>query len=59
MTGFAAKASTYSQGFAGGLNVRGENISVNRPGKVFWVGDGDTAGNTPSYPNRKTPSDGG
>ena len=56
MTGFNAKPSTFSQGFGGGLNVRGVNIGVNQPGKTFWVGDGDTAGNTPSFPNRKTPS---
>ena len=58
MTGFPAKMSTYKQGFGGGLTVRDSTIAVNHPGKIFWVGDGDTAGNTPSYPNRKTPSDG-
>lgn len=58
MTGFDAKASTYQQGFAGGLNLRGVNVDASHPGKVFYVADGDTAGSTPAYPNRKTPSDG-
>lgn len=58
MTGKVANMSTYSQGFEGGLNVRGENLALTHPGKVFWVGDGDTAGASGAYPNRKGASDG-
>ena len=49
--------STYQQGFAGGLNVRGTNVTVDHPGKVFWVGGGDATTNLAAFPNRKGASD--
>ncbi len=57
MTGFNASMATYSQGFAGGLSVRGENLVSSHPGKVFWVAKGSD-GTVAAYPNRKGASDG-
>ncbi len=58
MTGQVGKLSNYPNGFDGGLTLDGVTAHRSHPGKVFYVGDGDTAGATPSFPNRKTPSDG-
>ncbi len=59
MTGKVAKLSNYPHGFQGGVAVDGAlPLARAHNGKVFYVGDGDTAGNTPSFPNRKTPSNG-
>ena len=58
MSGQNASFSSYPNGFAGGLILDGLATHKTHTGKVFHVGDGDTAGNTPVLPNRKTPSDG-
>lgn len=58
MTGKSGKMSNFPSGFSKGLSVRDVNINVAHPGKVFYVGDGTTAGTTVAYPNRRTPSDG-
>ena len=57
MTGIVGKLSNYPNGFKGGLTVRDLPLAVGHPGKVFYVADGDTAGNTPAVPNRKGASD--
>lgn len=46
--------STFSQGFAGGVQVRGVPLIQTHPGKVFWVGN---AGGSPQK-NEKTASNG-
>jgi len=58
MTGKVMNLSNYPHGFAGGLTVRDLPLAMPHPGKVFYVADGDTAGNTPAVPNRKGASDG-
>lgn len=56
MTGKVMNMSNFPNGFQGGLSVRDLPLVHTHTGKVFYVGDGDTAGNTPTVPNRKTPS---
>ena len=46
--------STFNQGFAGGISIRGVPLIQTHPGNVYWVGS-DTAS---LPPNCKTPSDG-
>jgi hypothetical protein len=58
MTGKVGKLSNYPNGFNGGLLLNGEPLTRTHTGKIFYVADGDTAGNTAAYPNRKTPSNG-
>jgi hypothetical protein len=58
MTGKVANLSNYPNGFDGGLTLREVPVVQAQSGKVLWVGDGDTAGNTAAFPNRKTPSNG-
>lgn len=50
--------SNYPQGFNSGVLIRDLPIHTPHPGKVFYVADGDTAGNTPAVIGRRTPSDG-
>lgn len=58
MTGKVANMSNYPSGFNAGLLLNGEPLTRRHPGKVFYVADGDTAGNTAAFPNRKGASDG-
>lgn len=58
MTGKIANMSNYPNGFQSGILMRDLPIAQSHAGKVFYVADGDTVGNTPSMPNRKGASDG-
>ena len=53
MTGKVGKFSTYPNGFPGGVALRDVPLAVPHSGKVFYVGDGDTAGNSPQMPNQR------
>lgn len=58
MTGKAGRYSNYPNGFKHGVTIQGIPHMERPAGKVFWVGDGDTAGTSPTIDGRKTPSNG-
>lgn len=50
--------SSYPLGFTNGALIRELPVVQSQPGLVFYVADGDTAGNTPSLQGRSAGSDG-